>query len=187
MNKHHIPTLIKMDEGMMEILRIVSSLQLPDWWIGAGFVRNKVWDQLHGYTKRTPLNDIDVIYFDPINLNEKDEKRIGQRLKKLRPNLPWSVKNQARMAIVRGDGPYKNAEEGLSRWVETATCIGVRMENGKLTLATPLGIDDLVRLILRPNRKANVSINVFYKRIKEKQWLNLWPKLTVIGEPFPCV
>lgn len=170
--------IIVSDSWMMEVLGVVVSLGLPDWWIGAGFVRNKIWDELHGYEKRTPLHDIDVIYFDEKNIDEEDEKRFEKALEKLRPDLPWSVKNQARMAIVRGDGPYKNAEDGLSRWVETATCVGVRLEkDGSLSFAAPLGIDDLVTLILRRNKQANVSHIVFQKRIKEKKWLEIWPKL----------
>lgn len=182
MTSREIVSAIQDDTWMMEILRAVSSLHLPDWWIGAGFVRNKVWDELHGYKKRTSLNDIDVIYFDPKHVEENDEKRIEIKLKRLRPDLPWSVKNQARMAIVRGDGPYKNAEDGLSRWIETATCVGVRLNNDrKLEIATPLGTDDLVSLRLRLNKRSGVSNDIFEQRIKEKNWLSLWPKLQVVS------
>lgn len=176
-----ISSFIKNDPWMMEILRHVQTLNLPDWWIGAGFVRNKVWDELHGYKVRTPLNDIDVVYFDEKNVEENEEKRIEKALKHLMSDLPWSVKNQARMAIVRGDGPYKNAEDGLSRWIETATCIGVRLnETGSLRLTTPLGTYDLTHLILKPNPKALISSKVFSERIKEKNWLTLWPKLKIV-------
>jgi hypothetical protein len=34
---------------MMDILHIAEKLKLPDCMIGAGFVRNKVWDHLRGY------------------------------------------------------------------------------------------------------------------------------------------
>jgi len=60
---------ISEDEWMMETLRIVERLALPDWYVGAGFVRNKIWDVLHDYAKRTPLDDIDVIYFDPSDIS----------------------------------------------------------------------------------------------------------------------
>ena len=52
---------------MMEILTTVEKLQLPDSWICAGFIRSKVWDHLHEKEYRTPLADIDVIYFDKVN------------------------------------------------------------------------------------------------------------------------
>lgn len=55
--------LIKEDRMRTEALGHVSELSLPQCYIAAGFVRNLVWDSLHGLA--TPLNDVDVIYFDP--------------------------------------------------------------------------------------------------------------------------
>ncbi len=34
--------LIQSDTWMMEILQTAKSLQLPDWWVCAGFVRSKI-------------------------------------------------------------------------------------------------------------------------------------------------
>ena len=33
---------------MLRALQAVARLDLPDAWIGAGFIRNAVWDALHG-------------------------------------------------------------------------------------------------------------------------------------------
>jgi hypothetical protein len=63
--EQQITALIEADAWMMNLLRVVKNLKLPDWWICAGFVRSKIWDTLHNYEARTPLADIDVIYFDP--------------------------------------------------------------------------------------------------------------------------
>ncbi|EHL78823.1 hypothetical protein HMPREF1015_02191 [Bacillus smithii 7_3_47FAA] len=41
-NEKEIIQLIKEDEWMMDILRAVKSLYLPDWWVCAGFVRSKI-------------------------------------------------------------------------------------------------------------------------------------------------
>jgi hypothetical protein len=172
---------IKNDSWMMSIMKMVQELNLPDWWIGAGFVRNRVWDYLHNYASHTPLNDVDVIYFDPEAKSEEVEKQMEDLLKEKDPDVNWSVKNQARMADMRGDGPYTNAEDGLSRWVETATCIGVRLEGREdLKLAAPLGIDDLIQLILRYNPKSKLDKKLFYDRIESKNWLKTWPNLHVI-------
>ena len=165
----------------MDVLSTARSINLPDWWIGAGFVRNKVWDVLHGYKKRTPLNDIDVIYFDEKNIEEAQEKEYQRLLEEKMSAVPWSVKNQARMATIRNDGPYKNAADGLSRWVETATCIGVSLNSiDQLRLTSPHGIDDLVHLVLRPGPAYAGKIEKFNERIKEKKWLEIWPKLKVV-------
>lgn len=44
-----LKAIIQNDQEMLRILKIVQSLNLPDWWICAGFIRNKIWDVLHGY------------------------------------------------------------------------------------------------------------------------------------------
>jgi len=181
MNEKDILELIEKDPWMMEALKVASKLDLPGWMIGAGFVRNKVWDYLHGFENSVvPTNDIDLIYFDPENLDEEQEKEFDKILKE-KLNINWSCKNQARMHTEYGDAPYKNTEEALSRWVETATAVAVRLEKGELKLFAPHRIDDLVNLILRPTPKFSVPelLPVFKERVKKKGWLKQYPKLRV--------
>ena len=45
---------------MVRLLRAVEAQKLPDCWIGAGFLRNAVWDALHGRPRSTLSGDIDV-------------------------------------------------------------------------------------------------------------------------------
>ena len=78
----------------MAALSAVASLDRQDIWIGAGFLRNLVWDRLHDFPEATPLIDIDVIYFDPENTGKSDERTLEARLGTILP-APWSVKNQA--------------------------------------------------------------------------------------------
>ena len=189
MKKEDIVELIKKDKWMMNVLNIVKTLNLQDWYIGAGFVRGKVWDMLHDYSKRTPLPDIDVIY---LNKNDFTDKEIAKdstkteifyqnKLKTLMSDVNWSVTNQARMHVFHKDKPYKSSEEALSQWVETATCVGVRLdEKNNLVLSAPRGIDDLVNLILKPTPKFKKNKGTFYKRMTDKDWLRKWPKLRVV-------
>ncbi len=191
MNKEDILRLIEKDDWMMDILRTVEELGLPDWWIGAGFVRSKIWDHLHNYKRRTPLPDIDVIYFDPKDFKKgemgKDtteiEEKYENKLRKTFPQVKWGVTNQARMHLFHKRGPYKNSEEALPEWAETATCIGIKLVMGKLILTAPYGIGDLVSLILRPipgyKKKYKHDPKAFERRVSEKEWLKKWPKLRI--------
>lgn len=179
MSKKDIILLIENDKWMMDILHFVESLDLSDWWVGAGFVRSKVWDHLHGYKKRTPLPDIDIIYFDP-NGKKIDEIKYWKMLKLKFPDQKWSVTNTAfRHLKIGRKTPYKSSTEALSEWVETATGIGVSLSKGKIRLCVPNGISDLVNLVLRPTKVYKNNIQVFEKRIKDKKWLEKWPKLAV--------
>ena len=191
MTEEDIIQLIEKDKWMMDILRTVEKLGLSDWWIGAGFVRSKVWDYLQSYKQRTPLPDIDVIYFDPYDFSQKEmpedttavEEKYERKLQKIFPQVKWGVTNQARMHLFHKRGPYKNSEEALSEWAETATCIGVRLRNGKLELTAPYGVGDLVNLILRPipgyKKKYKHDPKAFERRVSEKEWLKKWPKLRI--------
>ena len=182
MTKEDILDLIKNDQWMMDILRAARSLYLPDWMIGAGFVRNKVWDHLHGYqNKEVPTADIDLIYFDSNNLSEEQEKEYDVQLGKMIP-VKWSSKNQARMHEKHGrKEAYKNTEEALSEWVETATCVAIRLEeDDTLSLFAPHGTEDLTNLIVRPSPTFINDIDIFWERVKNKDWEKKWPKLEVI-------
>lgn len=188
MKEKDIIALIEKDGWMMSILRTVQSLHLPDWWIGAGFVRSKVWDHLHNYKKRTALPDIDVIYFDIFNPSEDQiaemkiqEKTYEEKLNKLQSDLNWSVKDQSRMHKFHNEQPYKSSEEALSRWVETATCVGVSLnKQGKVVMIAPHGIDDLVNLLLRPTPGVYSDTKKFYERMEKKDWRKKWPKLEIV-------
>lgn len=64
-NEEELLRTVAEDRWMMDILAAARTLELPDCWVCAGFVRSKVWDVQHGFTGRTPLGDVDVIYYDP--------------------------------------------------------------------------------------------------------------------------
>lgn len=176
MTEKDILNLIEKDKWMMNILQTAEELNLPDWIIGAGFVRNKVWDYLHGYNNpQIDTADIDLVYFDLKNLNEDVEKNYKNILKE-KLDVNWSCKNEARMHLVNNLPPYTSSEDAISQWPETATAIGVKLKNGKLKLIASYGIDDLINLIVRRSPKF-ADIDKVKERVKQKKWLEKWPKL----------
>jgi hypothetical protein len=181
MNESDILNLIKQDATHMEILRVARSLQLPDWLIGAGFIRNPVWDFLHGYKKQTALTDIDVAYFDPTDLREATEEKYQDQLRKML-HVEWSVTNQARMdKINHQKSPYISTADAIAHWPETATAVGVTLnDDDELILIAPLGIKDLISLNLRMTPDFGDGYGAFGARIQKKQWLMKWPKLVVV-------
>ena len=183
MTEQDVLELIKSDPWMMRVLVAAESLGLPDWLVGAGFVRNKVWDHLHGYAQNTPPSDIDLVYFDTDSLF--DEKELESKLGRLMPELQWEVVNQATAHHWNEEKPYTSTADAISKWPETATAVGVRLEDGDLTLVAPLGIEDLVNIIARPTPTFMVSETKrarVRERIAQKQWQTKWPKVQVIIE-----
>lgn len=186
--KEEIIHLISNDEWMMDILKAAKSLDLTDWWVCAGFVRSKIWDILHGFKERTPLSDVDVIYYDASNRNEDIEKLYEERLKQILPTIPWSVKNQARMHVVNNIPPYESSMDAMSKFPETATALGVRLdEKDHIQLASPCGIEDVLQMIIRPTpyfAENEHLVEIFQKRVVEKNLKSKWDKVTVIQTTF---
>jgi hypothetical protein len=182
MNDDDILAMIRSDEWMMEVLRAARTLDLPDWMIGAGFIRNKVWDRLHGYAKKeADTSDIDLIYFDPSDLSEASEEAYNEQLRALCP-VNWETVNQARMHVFHGrELPYKNSEDALSEWVETPTCVAVRLEkDDTITLFAPHGTSDLLSLTVRPTPAFLHDLEKYWGRVNSKHWKEKWPKLTIL-------
>jgi hypothetical protein len=99
----------------------VLSLQRPDCWIGAGFIRNAVWDHLHGRSPSPPTTDVDVVWFDPTRIDASEDQALEAALRSLQPGIAWSVKNQARMHTRNNDSPYASCTDAMRCWPETAT------------------------------------------------------------------
>lgn len=170
-----------MQPEMITDLQAVDSLGLPQACIAAGYIRNFVWDVLHGYPGRTPLHDIDVLYYDPECLDVAIEKEHDARLREFRPGKDWSVKNQARMHIKNGEPPYRSVEDAMLHWPETATAVGARMNAiGDIEIIAPFGLDDLLNLEVRQSPYFR-DRNIFMERIRLKEWLKIWPKLRVVS------
>ncbi len=170
---------IAADPLRMRALRIASALSLPDWCIAAGFVRNLAWDRLHRFDAPTPLTDIDLIYFDPAQPGKQQERDIEAHLAGIDPDLPWSVRNQARMHERNDDPPYRSTLDAMSYWVELETAIGVKLdESGRIVIVSAFGLDSLFAKKITPNRKHRQPAE-FSSRLTKKDWLRIWPELQV--------
>lgn len=172
----------------MRVLRAVRTLSLPDWAVTAGVIRNIVWDQLHGYEKRTPPKDVDVAFFDGSDVSRERDRRMEQMLYGDAPEIPWEVTNQAGVHLwYEGKfghpiEPIGSLEDGISRNPETVTSVGVRLEaDDALTVFASCGLEDLFAMILRRNPK-QVTREYFRQRAMEKRIRERWPKVSVIDE-----
>ncbi|CAL2101820.1 conserved protein of unknown function [Tenacibaculum sp. 190130A14a] len=173
-------SIIKNDAWMLHILQIVNDLNLKDCWVGAGFIRNKVWDVKHN-KPRTTLNDVDVIYFDSSNLSSEVDFQIEKTLKKKYPEVNWSVKNQARMHLYNNHTKYINCTDAISYWPETATAIAIQLNhNNQINVIAPYGLIDLFNLDVKPTPR--VDFTIYNQRITNKNWKATWPNLTIHKE-----
>jgi hypothetical protein len=172
-----IARIIAQDPVGMEQLRAVRSLVLPDWCIAAGFVRNRVWDHLHGIEPPRAPADIDVLYYDAVDLSKETEQAFEARLAALVP-APWQVRNQARMRVSKQLPQHKSTSDSMTYWLETVTAVGVRLEaDDSLSVIAPLGTEDLLGLSCRPTAYGRTRLDEYEKRIASKRWRELWPNV----------
>lgn len=172
--------LLRHDPLRLEALMAVAELALPDGWIGAGFVRDAVWDHLHGHPASPPAGDVDVIWFGRDTVDEQLDIEIEQNLRAVMPQLMWSVKNQARMHRRNADAPYQSAADAMRRWPETATAVAARLGGKVVEINAPLGLDDLFALRLRPTAAfSGKKRSVFQERVRSKRWGERYPMLTI--------
>jgi hypothetical protein len=174
-----LQALIAADPQRMRVLGLVRALELPDCWVGAGFVRNRVWDHLHARPVSPLPQDIDVIWYDPRQATPERDRELEAALRARDATLAWSVKNQARMHGRNGDLPYGSARDAMRHWPETATAVAVRLGGqGVVEVAAPFGLDDLFDAIVRPTpRFAAGKQSIFLERVRAKRWQATWPGL----------
>jgi len=172
--------LVAADAWRMRVLRTVRALDLPDWAIGAGFVRSRVWDWLCGDAQATVPTDIDVLYFDRADLAASRETVLEARLNAALP-APWSVTNQARMHVDNDDAPYASTADALRHWLETPTAVAVRLTaDDGLDILSPWGLDDLFTMTVRPTPSGRSKLGIYRRRIADKQWAGRWPAVRVL-------
>lgn len=171
------------DPARRACLDILRETLGADAWIGAGFVRNPVWDRLIGDGHAHPPGDVDVLIFDPEGRGREWEQEAEARLREAAPPIDWQVRNQARMHLKHGDPPYTGIEDAMAFWLETATGIAVRRAgDGGLRIQTAYGLEDLYAGILRPTAPGSRKLDALEERMARKGWQARWPGLRYIPE-----
>jgi hypothetical protein len=176
-----VAAVIPRQPEMMNILRCVEALGLPDCWVGAGFVRNAVWDVFHHRPWSRSHGDIDVVYFHAADVSADRDVEIETSLGRAMPGLPWSVKNQARMHTANGDPPYADTADALRHWPETCTAIAVCSVESRVELLAPFGVSDLVTLTVSPTPAFAGKLDIYCARMARKQWVRHWPRPRING------
>jgi len=181
-----LAALARATPWFMDALAQVRALRLPAWCVGAGAVRNLVWDALHAHAAPSPLADIDVAFFDAADPSPERDAALQARLEAAAPGTPWEVTNQAGVHLwfERHFGhpvaPLRSLEEAIASWPEYATAVGIRLDDDdRLHVIAPLGLHDLFAMVVRRN-PARVSVATYRERVAAKRYAQRWPHVTVM-------
>jgi hypothetical protein len=171
---------------LMRALRAAREVDAPDWLVTAGAVRDAVWDALQGRPATAAPRDVDLAFFDPIDLTSAREQAVEARLKALTLDLRWEARNKAgaHLWYPKAFGihvpPFASCAEAIATFPETASCVGIRLlRDDDLLVVAPHGLADLLDGICRHNSTL-LPAELYERRVTEKGWRMRWPGLTYV-------
>jgi uncharacterized protein len=178
--------LVCSSSTLMRALRAARTVDAPEWLIGAGVIRDRVWDHLHGFTRSTSARDVDVAFFDPSSFGGESERDVQRALIDLAPDISWDVTNQAAVHVWWPEvfgveiNPLSCAADGVAIWPETATAVGVRLlADGSIGVVAPCGLEDLFNLVCRRNPRV-VTREQYRRRVENQRVAKRWPRVQIL-------
>ena len=135
---------------------------------------------------------MDVAYFDAADTGRERDLLEEERLRRVLPNIPWDVKNQAGIHQWFEErfgypvSPLCSTREAVASWPETASAVALSLtRSDEIEVYAPLGLEDLFDMVVRRN-PARVTPELYVKRIAEKRYAERWPKARIINPDPPA-
>lgn len=178
--------MVRASPWFMCVLRAARTCALPDWLVGAGALRDLVWDGMHGGFDPAAVKDVDLAFFDPDDLSRERDRDAERALRALLPDVAWDAKNQAAVHTwyERRFGvavePLVSAADGVATWPETATAVAVRLRpDDRVEVVAPCGLGDLLAGVWQHNPR-RATVEEYRRRLERKHVAERWPKIRVV-------
>ena len=185
--RRELETLVRATPFLIGTLQTVRTLNLPDCWLVAGAVYNRVWNHLTDRPARHGIKDIDLFYFDPDTSWQAEDDHIKRAAGAFAADPPVELRNQARVHLWYEDRfgqPYsalKNARQGIDRFACKTHAVGLQLDpSGALSIYAPFGLRDIFAFRITPNPVLDKSATHDAKAARQKE---MWPELTVLPWP----
>ncbi len=179
---NRISDIVRRDELISSALFRARELNLPNWWLVGGCIRDVVWSNLmFGDCDYSIINDIDIVYFDPSQESKYIDDKLEYDLGGLH-GVRWSVKNQYRMHVHNKDIRYINIVDAVYKFPETISTICFSLTpSGDIISFNCYGFEDLFNMRFRPTPYflKNSTRESFHTRVKAKGWTAKWPNATI--------
>lgn len=178
--------IIKKSLHLQKVALALYELEIEDCYIGAGAIVQTVWNVLTNRPVDYGIDDIDIVFHNPRNVEEKYEEKIVKYLDQRLGEYPFwlDVKNEARVHLWYREKfgydikPYKSVESAINTWPTTASSLGVRKIAERCwEIYAPFGLKDIFQMKVRAN---NRQITEEIYNVKVKKWIHKWPELNVV-------
>lgn len=167
------------------VLARLPKLGVQDAWLVSGALFQTVWNVMTGREPTYGIRDYDVFYFDPDTSWDAENNVIVQtKLIFADANAAIEVRNQARVHLwyeAKFHTPYPpltRATDGIDRFLSHNAQVGIRPTGSGYEIYAPQGLDDIARMIVRPNRMPNFGADRY--REKAERWKTAWPEITIL-------
>ncbi|MDG4853316.1 MULTISPECIES: nucleotidyltransferase family protein [unclassified Mesorhizobium] len=178
--------IVAADPLLAKTLARVRELALPDWLVVLGALYNSIWNHLTGKPPGYGIKDVDLFYFDDVDLSYEAEdaviRRAAQHFEGL--TLPVEVRNQARVHLWypakfgQACPRYTSASESVGYFASKTHAVGVRFDADEaLELVAPFGLDDIFSFRITPNRALD---NQRTHEAKGRRARENWPEISVV-------
>lgn len=177
--------ILLMSRSINSILETAHTLDLPNWYLGAGCIPQTVWNYLTGKKLEDSISDYDLVYYDGSDLSkEKEEERLEETRDLLEyQGIKIDTVNEARVQLwyEKDYGnkieQYNCVEDAISSWPTTATSVGITVSEGIFSVYAPFGLHDLFGMIVKANKR-QVTREIYQRKCKK--WKKKWDSLRII-------
>lgn len=180
--------VIKKNNDLIEILKFIEKLKLPNFYIVAGSVFQTIWNYYDNKPINNNIKDIDVIYFDKSDLTVDKDIEIYNKIKSFcdsnNLNYEIDVSNEARMHLWKKEHEnidieqYKNSEDAINHWIANIHAIGITMLNNEIKIYAPFGLSDIFSKTIRPIKHNYNSKELYDKKVKS--WSSRFDNLNIV-------
>ena len=183
--------ILTQNKGLYRAIEKASGFGLQDYYIGAGCIAQTVWNYQTGHEPTYGITDVDLVYYDNSDLSADTEAETVRRITAeiiASDSMKLDIKNEARVHLWYKEHfgyeirPYESIEHAINTWPTTATAVGVRLENSKLKVYAPFGLNDLFGMIVKAN-KAQITEEIYLQKVQK--WSAKWPSLTIVPWSLP--
>lgn len=182
---HHLKEILLQAPHILQMLRTLRDLALPDAWLVSGGIYQTVWNVVTERPLFHGIKDFDLIYFDGTDLSYEAEDAVIKQVNAALPDLAdlLEVRNQARVHLwyeKRFGRPYRPLDcsmDALTTYAARTHAVAAQMDSSdRLHLHAPFGLANLFGLRLVPNHGQPNEETYTEKAARMKA---LWPELTV--------
>lgn len=188
-NHQEFLRLVALNPTLGAVLDRLDTLDLPDAWLAGGCLFQTAWNALAGHDPARGIKDYDLFYFDAVDCSKAAEDAVNRRIATQMSDLGCAMdaRNQARVHLwyaqefgTAGYPRLSKTTDGIDHFLAVCCMVGIqRSPTGEIRLHAPLGVQDILSRIMRPNPWFP-TLPVDAYNMKASRWRELWPELSVI-------